>query len=66
MRKSEKIISPNAISLRKVHPAEIRQIENSRLLYLDETGFNLHTSANYGYSPKNMEEVRMISANISL
>ena len=55
--KSEKVISPNVISLRKVSAAELRQIANSRLLYLDETGFNLHTSAHYGYNPKKWKQL---------
>ena len=37
---------------------------NFRLFYLDETGFNLHTSDHYCYSPKNMEAVTIIPANI--
>ena len=28
---------------------------NRRILFLDESGFNLHTSINYGYSPKNQD-----------
>ena len=41
-------------------PAELQQTPNSRLVYLDETGFNMHTYSHYCYSPKNMEAVRMV------
>ena len=30
-----------------------RKIQISRMLFIDETGFNLHTIRNYGYSPIN-------------
>ena len=63
VKKSEKVVSPNVISLRKAYAAELRQLPNSRLIYLDETGFNLHTCAHYGYSPKNVEAVAMVPAN---
>jgi len=37
---------------------------------LDETGFNLHSTNNYGYSPANVDEIRHVPAdggrNISL
>ena len=33
------------------------------MVYLDKTRFNLHTSAHYSYSPKNIEAVRMVSTN---
>ena len=63
VKKSEKVLSPKVISLRKVYAAELRTIQNYKLLYLDETGFNLHSCAHYGYSPKNVEAVAMVPAN---
>jgi transposase len=32
-------------------------------LYLDESGFNLHTTSNYGYSPKNVPAKLVVPAN---
>ncbi|KAF7691504.1 hypothetical protein CDIK_2557 [Cucumispora dikerogammari] len=34
-----------------------------RLVFLDETGFNLHTSVNYGYSPVNTKAYSVVRAN---
>jgi transposase len=41
----------------------MRTILNHRLIFLDESGFNLHTSNNYGYSPKNIDAVRLMPVN---
>ena len=30
---------------------------------MDETGFNLHSTNNYGYSPANVDAIRHITAN---
>ena len=38
-------------------------ISNSKLVFLDETGFDLYTSINYGYSPKNITGYTMVKAN---
>lgn len=42
--------TPNNIKNRKKFAAKIRQYPDDRLYYLDETGFNLHTTTNYGYA----------------
>jgi len=48
-----KVIDLRVINQRKAFSVKYRNISNSRLLYLDETGLNLHSVYNYGYSPKN-------------
>ena len=62
-KKSVKITSPEVIMQRKVYAREMHSVRNSRILFLDETGFNLHTKNNYGYSPKNVNAVCMVPAN---
>ena len=37
-------------------------ISDEEIIYVDETGFNLHTSSNYGYSPVNEKPFRMVTA----
>ncbi|KAF7685715.1 hypothetical protein CDIK_3536 [Cucumispora dikerogammari] len=34
-----------------------------RLVFLDKTGFNLHTSVNYGYSPDNTKAYGVVRGN---
>ena len=63
VKKSDKVISPEVLKQRKVFSMELRRIPNNRILYLDETGFNLHTTSHYGYSPKNVSAVRLVPAN---
>jgi len=36
---------------------------NDQLVFLDETGVNLHTSSNYGYSTKNTKAYALFPAN---
>ena len=38
-------------------------IYRGRLLFIDETGFNLHTHANYGYVLPGQKAHYMVSAN---
>jgi len=38
-------------------------ISNDNLFFLDESGFNLHTSANFGYSPINTDAYRTVPKN---
>lgn len=44
------------ITIEKRHPFAIsyRRYQDQDLLYLDETGFNLHSTRSYGYSPVNV------------
>lgn len=55
--------SPATINARQLYAREIQHISPSNLVYLDETGFNLHISQNYGYSPKNEKAYVMVPAN---
>jgi len=49
----QKVTEPRIINERKTYAIKYRKIQNSRMLFIDETGFNLHTIRNYGYSPIN-------------
>lgn len=53
-RRSEVVLSPRIIGDRRSFSIRYRASINSELLFLDETGFNLHTRPQYGYSPKNV------------
>ena len=57
-RNSERILD-----LRVLYAREIEQINVSKLVYLDETGFNLHSSSKYGYSERNTKAYIMVPAN---
>ncbi|KCZ81392.1 hypothetical protein H312_01147, partial [Anncaliia algerae PRA339] len=41
----------------------IENISNDRLIFLDETGFNIHTNKTYGYSLKNTPAILESPAN---
>jgi transposase len=45
---------------KQMYSVELRQCQDSQILFLDETGFNLHTSPSYGYSAKNMPAIRRV------
>lgn len=47
-RNSERVIAD-----REVYCRELMEMADKDLFYLDESGFNLHTSAHYGYAPPN-------------
>jgi len=55
--------SERVIGLRQAYARELINYSLNHLVYLDETGFNLHTSTNYGYSHKNMKAFAMFPAN---
>jgi len=55
--------SPRVLDLRRTYALELQHYALEKLIYLDETGFNLHTSTNYGYSPKNSKAYIMTPAN---
>ena len=44
--------TPRIIDLRQEFCRRINNIQDENLVFLDETGFNLHTKQNYGYSLK--------------
>jgi len=49
-KRSSRTISADVLNQRKVYARDIRLYPNSRLIYLDESGFNLHPGTQYGYS----------------
>ena len=49
----EKVTDMRIINERKAFAIKYRSVPDSTLMYLDETGINLHTMKNFGYSPKN-------------
>lgn len=51
------------IDQRAIYAAEVSKYTISNLVFLDETGFNLHTSRKYGYSSKNTKAYKTVSAN---
>jgi len=55
--------SPRLIEMRKVYGHAMNDITLDRLVFLDETGFNLHSSQNYGYSMKNTKAFISVQAN---
>ncbi|KAF7696501.1 hypothetical protein CDIK_1819 [Cucumispora dikerogammari] len=55
--------SPIVIELRFIYARELGIIQTCQLVFLDETGFNLHTSNNYGYSAVNMKASQTVQAN---
>ena len=50
---AHKMTELDAITQRKVYSINIRTIPVNRLCFLDKTSVNLHTTASFGYSPKN-------------
>jgi transposase len=49
-----------AINKRWEYCSEVNNLRNENLFFLDEMGFNLHTSSRYGYSLKNTKSVLTI------
>lgn len=41
----------NTLELRQAYASEVQGYRNDNLVFLDESGFNLHTSPRYGWSP---------------
>uniref|UniRef100_A0A0N5B458 DDE_3 domain-containing protein n=1 Tax=Strongyloides papillosus TaxID=174720 RepID=A0A0N5B458_STREA len=62
-KKPATIVSPQLIEVRKNYARTVRGIPGHYLLFLYETGFNLHTTNNYGYSPVNIDAYRLFPAN---
>jgi len=60
---ADKTFSPQIIAERKRYSLRLRNIPNEKLLFLDETGFNLHSCRNYGYSPLNVPCISSVPAN---
>lgn len=67
---SNKKNDPETISSRHSFAVKYRRFEDSDLLYLDETGFNIHSRRSYGYSPVNSPAIITVRSsrgkNVSL
>ena len=57
-RNSERILDARIFFAR-----EIEQVNINKLVYLDETGFNMHSSSKYGYSERNTKAFITVPAN---
>ena len=55
--------SPNLLNLRRDYGTEMENIPLNMMVFLDETGFNLHTTQHYGYSFKNTKAYSLVKAN---
>jgi len=60
---ADKTITPQLIAQRRAYSLNLRTIPMDKLFFLDETGFNFHTSRNYGYSPINVPCNSYVPAN---
>ena len=55
--------SDKNLDQRRAYALSMSNISDASLIFLDETGFNLHTSCNYGYSPKNQKAYITVPSN---
>ena len=53
----------NAIQERRNFSIELIDVPDERRIYLDETGFNLHTQEEYGWAPSGITPVIPVNAN---
>lgn len=51
------------IEARQNYALEINHINNGNMVFLDETGVNLHQTRKYGYSPINTKAYKLVRAN---
>ena len=50
---NEKVTDANVINQKMDYSIRYRNVKSDRFIYLDETGLNLLSLKNYGYSPAN-------------
>jgi transposase len=55
--------TPENLHRRRLFAETTSLISDNRLVYIDETGFNLHVSSTHGYSPSGQPAVLMVQAN---
>lgn len=55
--------SDRVLEMRRQYAISLMPIQDESMVFLDETGFNLHTSRNYGYSPLNQKAYRIVPSN---
>lgn len=46
-----------------IYCARLLGVRNKTILFLDESGFNLHISTNYGYAPPNEQAISYVTTN---
>ena len=52
--------TPKNLDIRQTYARDVQFIPNENLVFLDETGLNLHQTRNYGYSPKNVKAYKVV------
>lgn len=52
-----------ALNNRQDYARRVQFISDENLVFLDETGLNLHQTRNYGYSPKNTKAYKVVKGN---
>jgi len=62
-KRSSKTVTNELINQRKVYARDMRLYPNARLLFLDESGFNLHCGIHYGYSAVNTNAYQVVPCN---
>lgn len=55
--------TPQMIDTRRSYARSMAHIRDENLIFLDECGFNRHTSRAYGYSPVNQKAVKFVNGN---
>ena len=55
--------SLRTVDSRQEYCTVINHIDDEKLVFLGETGLNLHHSRNYSYSPKNSKAIKVVNAN---
>lgn len=55
--------SERTLDARQIYSRQLDSIPDKNLIFLDETGFNLHTVKKYGYSPVNSKCFSTVPAN---
>ncbi|KAF7703891.1 hypothetical protein CDIK_0093 [Cucumispora dikerogammari] len=63
VRVPEKRNTPRNIEARQLYARILEHITDGNLLFLDETGVNLHHARNYGYSPQNTKCYKTVKAD---
>lgn len=59
----EKSNSAEVIEERFIYSVHLTNIQDGSIVYLDETGFNLHTSYHFGYAPVGANAIQTVPTN---
>ena len=55
--------SDRVLEMRRHYAISLMPVLEESIVFLDETGFNFHTSRNYGYSPVNQKAFKIVPGN---